>query len=282
MILQSAIGTLKMHSTQPLPVGSTVQLQVEVTTRPAPTAQTPTTTLSSPMEQVTTMAQHWSALDETMHVAAQDPAIARDLAAALPTLGPKLTSGLLFFIAAVKSGELKQWIGNKAVSALEAKMPDLAARLKQDMGQLQQLLLDSPLQQWNSVMVPMLHGGQLEHARLFFRHDQESQASDGAKKPPGKEQRFIVEVDLSHMGSLQFDGFVRPGEKAKQFDLMVRSNAALPPELSEQIRTTFQNAMETTGMKGYLGFQHGQQHFVRPMAGEPQAGGNTGSQPILA
>lgn len=274
-ILQSPVGTLKIHLPQPLPVGTTVTLALDVvanlgTPVPAPTGG---------VEQITALAQHWPALMEA--AATADPTLLRDLTQAIPTIGHKLTSGMLFFIAAVKGGELKQWIGTRATSALELKSPDLAARLKGDMLQLQQMMLDSPLQQWNSVMVPLLHEGVLEQARLFFRQDTASDdPSHSKQQKEGREQRFIVEVDLSHIGEVQFDGFVRPGEKAKQFDLIVRSHMALPGELAQKIRETFENAMGSTGMKGYLGFQHGQQHFVRPMAG--QAPGQSGSQPILA
>lgn len=274
-ILQSPIGTLKIHMAQPLPVGSTVRLALDVLAPPG----TPLPASSTAVETITALAQHWPALQDALTQA--DPVIARELAQAVPTLGSKLTSGLLFFIAAVKGGELKQWIGPRTAAALELKSPELAARLKGDMLQLQQMLTDSPLQQWNSVMVPMMHEGALEQARLFFRQDHGSdEPAKQRNAKGGKEQRFIVEVDLSHMGEVQFDGFVRPGEKAKQFDLIVRSHVALPAELTQKIRDTFDNAMGSTGMKGYLGFQSGQQHFVRPMAGTFT--GPAASQPILA
>lgn len=275
-ILQTPVGTLKSYLPQKLPVGTAVRLDLQV----MPTQSQPTTGIPTPVTAqttVTTLAQQWPALDEALKLFPSTHEAARPLMQAMPEIGPKLTSGLLFFIAAVKTGDLRQWLGNRAVAALEARSPDLAARLKGDMAQLQTLLVDSPLQQWNSAMIPMLYQGQLEHARLFIRDDPESDNAN--KKKGGGEQRFIVEVDTSHLGEVQFDGFVRAGEKAKQFDLIVRSGIPLPVELQQQVRGTFETAMETTGMKGYLAFQQGSQHFVRPMAA-----GNTasGPKPILA
>lgn len=276
-ILQTPVGTLKSYLPQRLPVGTAVRLDVQ----PMPNQPQPATpgigAPVDPQSTVTTLAQQWPALDETLKLFPSTHEAARPLLQAMPEIGPKLTSGLLFFIAAVKTGDLRQWLGNRAVAALEARSPDLAARLKGDMLQLQTLLVDSPLQQWNSAMVPMLYQGQLEHARLFFRDDREGDASN--KKKNDGDQRFIVEIDTSHLGEVQFDGFVRAGEKAKQFDLIVRSGTALPAELQQQVRGTFEAAMESSGMKGYLGFQQGSQHFVRPMAS-----GNTssGPKPILA
>lgn len=275
-ILQTPVGSLKMYLPQKLPVGAAVRVDVQpmphVQPQPLPGIPLPEETATN----VTTLAQQWPALDEALKLLPSSHEAARPLMAAMPEIGPKLTSGLLFFIAAVKTGDLRQWIGSKALAALESRAPGLAERLKGDMAQLQTLLVDSPLQQWNSVMVPMLYQGQLEHARFFFRDDSES--GDGKKKSEG-DQRFIVEVDTSHLGEVQFDGFVRKGQQAKQFDLILRSSTPLPLELQQQVRATFETAMETSGIKGYLAFQQGSQHFVRPMAANS---GPTGPQPILA
>lgn len=273
-ILQTPVGTLKSYLPQKLPVGTAVRLDVQpMPAQPSPGAPLPAEAQTS----VTTLAQTWPALEDTLKLFPSTHDAARPLMAAMPEIGPKLVSGLLFFIAAVRTGDLRQWIGARALAALEARSPDLAAKLKGDMLQLQTLLVDSPLQQWNSVMVPMMYQGQLEHARLFFRDDREGDGQ--AKKKGGGDQRFIVEIDTSHLGEVQFDGFVRHGGEAKQFDLIVRSGMALPAELQQQVRGTFDQAMGSTGMKGYLGFQQGSQHFVRPMA---SGNSSSGPKPILA
>lgn len=278
MVLQSPLGTMKLMLPRPIPIGSVVQIEIQPAT-PQPTPTTPT--LSGSIEQATTLARDWPSLEDAMSwTQANDPALARSMVQAMPHIGPKLTSGLLFFIAAVKGGDLQQLVGAKTLKQLESKLPDIAARLKGDMVQLQQLFVDPPLQHWQTVMVPMFYDGQLEHARLFFRHDQQSEEG-GAQGKQGKDQRFILEVDLSHLGEMQFDGFVRSTGRTKQFDLMVRNTRPLPSELMEQIRGTFDTAMQTTGLKGYLAFQTGAQHFVRPMADRPETGGQ-GPQPILA
>lgn len=273
-ILQTPVGTLKMYLPQKLPIGTAVRMDVQL--RPSPLANDPSKPL--PVEtNITTLAQEWPALEEALTLLPLTHTAARPLADAIPQIGPKLTSGLLFFIAAVKSGDLKQWVGGRALAALESRAPSLVERLKGDMAQLQTLLVDSPLQQWSSAMVPMLYQGQLEHARLFFRNDSES--SDGKKKKSDGDQRFIVEVDTSHLGEVQFDGFVRKSQQAKQFDLIMRSSIPLPLELQQQVRATFETAMQTSGINGYLAFQQGSQHFVRPMA---DTGDLPDPQPILA
>lgn len=274
-ILQTPVGTLKTYLPQRLPVGSAVRLDVQPMQTPGSGAGA--TPVAEAATGITSLAQEWPALADALTLLPASHEAARPLMAAMPEIGPKLTSGLLFFIAAVKTGDLKQWLGSRALAALESRAPSLVERLKGDMAQLQSLLVDSPLQQWNSVMVPMLYQGQLEHARLFFRND--SDGNDGKKKKGEGDQRFIVEVDTSHLGEVQFDGFVRKSSQSKQFDLIVRSTLALPGDLQNQIRTTFENGMNSSGMKGYLAFQQGSQHFVRPMATGNKP---SGPQPILA
>lgn len=283
-VLQTPVGLLKLPLPRPVPVGTSLHIVLE----PLPRApQAPSLPGGLPpsgvlLEQMSSFAREWPALDQAAQWAqASDPILARQMMQALPTIGPKLTSGLLFFLAAVKGGELRQVIGNRAVAQLEARAPEIASRLKADMAQLQQFFTESPLPHWQTAMVPLFHQGQLEHARLFFRQDGHKDDESGSKTS-GKDQRFIVEVDLSHLGEMQFDGFVRGAARAKQFDLIVRSSLRLPEELLGEIRTSFDNAMQTTGLKGYLAFQQGSQHFVRPLADAPAPREGGSAQPILA
>lgn len=279
LVLQGSFGTLKSYMPQPFPVGTKLTIALEPAARPSaqPIGTTP---LTGDMEQITTLARDWDSLDHALRWAqTSEPAVAREIMQQIPNIGHKLTSGLLFFIAAVKGGDLRQLLGARALQTLELKAPEIAARMKQDMAQLQQFLTDSPLTNWSSVMVPMLYNNQLEHARLFFRHDQEQEGAKGGK---GADQRFILEVDLSQMGDMQFDGFVRNVKQSgKQFDLIIRSLAPLEPNISEEIRQIFENALKITGYKGYLGFQHGTEHFVRPLA-DTQGSGGSQSNTILA
>lgn len=284
VMVQTQVGLLKLPMPRPVPVGTTLHITLEpITTQPqAPSLPGTLPTGTALIDQMATLSRDWPSLEQAMQWAqSNDPALARQMAQALPTIGPKLTSGMLFFIAAVKGGDMRQFLGGRAIAQLETRAPEIASRLKADMTQLQQLFTESPLPHWQTAMVPLFHNGALEHARLFFRQDNQKEEEKG-KGSSGKDQRFIVEVDLSHMGEMQFDGFVRGAQRAKQFDLIIRSSARLPEELLQEIRGTFDTAMQTTGLKGYLAFQQGSQHFVRPLADAPVSRDTGSAQPILA
>ncbi len=276
-IVQAHFGTMKVYTPTPLPIHSQLALRAEPDTsaQPAhPVAQTPyaspstSTAGSSDDDSITPLSRDWPALDDVVAAsgAQADVPQLQAVPQAIPHIdSPKLASTLLFFLSAVKSGDLRQWMGNKAVDALDARLPALAARMKTDMGQMQQLFTNSPIEQWSGMLWPVMVEGQTEYARFYLRDEPEDQGNVKPVKAP-REQRFILELELSHLGDMQFDGFVRQATPAKQFDLIVRSARPLAPEISSEIRQRFETAIGVTGYKGYLGFQQGAQHFVRPLA----------------
>ena len=287
-IVQTQMGTLKVFTPTPLPVHTQLALRAEVENAPVKQAQVPTPypANSAPADDsgdsaLTPLSRDWDALDQLVDAtgAAGNAPQMQAIPQAIPHAdSPKLTSDLLFFLAAVKGGDLRQWMGSKNVDLLDARLPALAAKMKTDIGQMQQLFNNSPIEQWSGMLWPVMVEGQAEYARFYLR-DEPEQKQGGKDKGSGREQRFIVEVELSHIGDMQFDGFVRQGTGPKQFDLMVRSARPLAPEMTQEIRQRFDTAMQVTGYKGYIGFQQGAQHFVRPLAS-----GSAGTDPntILA
>ena len=276
-ILHTKFATLKLYTAQPLPTGTSLTLKAEVIESTNLPLLTP---LSSELQTITSLTRDWQHLGDALNILqTQDPALTREVLQHMPNLGPKLSSGLLFFIAAVKAGDVGDWLGKNTVSRLKAFAPDLIKRLDSDMAQMQQFYINSPLTQWSGIMLPMLFGHELQQARLYIRKDDEANKN---KSPNDRGQRFIIEIDTSHLGDLQFDGFVRRSEKNKAFDLVIRSSKPLNSEVSQGIRDVFENALQLTGLKGQLAFQQGVQHFVRPLASEQQPSSGDSAHTILA
>ena len=273
-VVQTPVGVLKIYSGIPLPLHSKLTLQITpdtpATAKPASPEMAAWIPEASTDRALSSLSRDWPGLTQTLQQLGQtDPALARDLMQLLPQPGPKLASSLLFFMAAVKGGDMRQWMGGRLASGLELKLPEAATRIKNDMAQLQQLFLHSPIDQWTGMMLPMLNGQQLDYARMYLREELDD-GSGGEGK--AREQRFIVEVELSHLGEMQFDGFVRQTSPKKQFDLIIRTARPLDASISTEIRALFETAIATTGYNGYLGFQQGAQHLVRPLAGAATPG----------
>jgi hypothetical protein len=277
-IVQTAVGTFKLLTAHPLPTGSklTLEIQPKPTTPPAQSVSQPL--LPTDLEEFTTLARDWSSLrDAISTIASYDPQIANQLINdVLPKAHGKLANDMLFLFAAIKTGSLEQWIGKRAIDVLDLRSPEVLKRLTRDFAQLQQVFSDA-LPQWMSVVVPFYSGAQLEHVRMYFRQDDEG----GQKKDEGGGQRFVIEIDLSHLGDMQLDGFVKKSANGQYFDLVVRSVRHLPNDVQQGIRQIFEQSLQVTGYKGYVNFQQGSQHFVRPLE-SVKAALNAGTNTILA
>jgi hypothetical protein len=275
-ILHTPFATLKLYTPQPLPTGTILLVSAEVDN--APPITTPT---SAAEEHLASIIPKGDAVIEDVlaWMLTNQPDAARELHQRLPGMQRNLASSLLFFIAALKSGDVGEIVGKRALRLLDSNAPELLARLRQEMGNIQANIADSPLQHWTFYPLSMMVGPEMHHARMYVGKDaNENQSSDS----PGRGQRFVLEIDLSQLGAMQLDGFVRETEGRKSFDLMVRSAEALEPALTHEVRTIFENSIAVTGLNGQIVFQHGSQHFIRPMAdSKPRVGGD-GAHTILA
>jgi hypothetical protein len=100
--------------------------------------------------------------------------------------------------------------------------------------------------------------------RLFVKRDRKQQGANQQEKK-SDDTRFVVEVDLTQLGELQLDGFVRKQEKDVQFDLVLRSLTPLEPEVQQDIFEIYNATGAITGYKGSLTFQAVREFPVNPM-----------------
>jgi hypothetical protein len=280
-ILHTPFASLKIYTEQPLPTGTSLLVQADIEPQHLSAAQLQTAPTAASPTAPTKLTGELASLDAALSwLSTNQPELARDVMQRLPILSHKLASTMLFFVSSMKAGGLNDIFGKRAIRQLELNAPDILGRLRQDMGQMQASLLDAPMSHWNMVPIPMMFGHELEQARLFISKEPPESESSVAVQARG--QRFILEVEMSQLGPLQFDGFVRTRENSKSFDLMVRSADALPEDVTQGIQAIFVDTMQATGLHGQVIFQHGQQHFVKPLAETAATNHNDGTHTILA
>ena len=248
-VLQTPLGTLTLEIQAPLPTGSRVTLELPNGALPQPTAPGP----SHGPAPLSTLAHAWPALDEALQALREVAAPGTGAIAmpkTVPQPGPRLTSGLLFFLAALGAGDVHRWLGQQATQTLKnAGREALLSRLGQDFGQLSRLA-ESPAGDWRLFFLPLLNGHQVQQLRLFLRHGQHGH-DGGEGDEDGDSTRFIVELELSRLGELQLDGLVRN----RRLDLILRSRAPLPDFMRREIVQIFHEANGATGYEGSVGFQ---------------------------
>lgn len=200
----------------------------------------------------------WPALNDTLEVLSEvsPGAQSQILQAALPRADAQLSTNVLFFLAALRGGDLKGWMGDGPLRILERQRPDLAGRLRDDMGQLSRQITDSETGDWRMHAVPYLNNDEIDRVRLLVR---DPDAEDEDDKPADN-TRFVIDLNLSRLGHLQIDGLV--GNGGKRVDVVVRSDEALSSQMRDDIRALYANAIEVTGVDGSVGFQAAPAKFI--------------------
>ena len=242
LTVETPAGTLVLNLETRLSAGSRLRLELPIPTRDAPA--------SAPAGLV----HRWPALEESLRVLGEGMAPAQPETPPLeriPRPGPRLTSGILFFLNALGAGDLSAWLGKTAAEALKARSRgDLIRQLGQDLTQLGRLS-DAAGGDWRFLPFPLFDGQQVQQLRLFLRRDRGRDEAENADDGGEAATRFVVEVELVRLGDMQLDGLVR----AHRFDLILRTRAALPRAMRDDIAAIFRDANEIAGHRGRIAFQ---------------------------
>lgn len=260
-LLQTSFGLVSIPGAQGLPAGTGVTLglspsalgNAEATARAAlglpPGGTAGTATAGG---QPASLGRAWPALNEAfVQLSQTNPALAQTLLqTAIPQPGPQLAGALLFFMAALRGGDVRGWMGDQAARALSGRdgRSPLLARLGEDMGQMTRTATDAAGNEWRGFYIPLFDGRDLQQIRLFMR-DPAEEGEGGKEGASG--HRFLIDLDLSRLGALQLDGLARK----ERLDLIVRTHRALPRDIKADIVRLFTETAERVGLKGQVSFQ---------------------------
>ncbi|ALG73414.1 hypothetical protein VY88_21325 [Azospirillum thiophilum] len=255
-ILATKQGMLALNVAASLPQGATVT--AALTDRAQAATQAAATTSPGPPGPLGE--RDWPAMRQLMAtLAAADPALAKSMQATMPQPNRKLTAALGFFLAAMRGGDAQGWLGDEASSALDkAGRRDLLERLEKDFGELRREAAEPLPGDWRSYTIPLMDANGPRPIKLHVHPLKEDEESGGGERSkPGS--RFVIDLDLSRFGPMQLDGLVRPNH----FDLILRSHAALPPELRVELIQVFADSVRAVGYTGGLSFQSGARSWVK-------------------
>lgn len=268
-VVQTHAGPISLPTQQALPPGTEIRFEINSfkPLTPGAAQHGPLHAGAAPL-----LDGDWPTFDEALsllHEAAPG-AHQHIMQTALPRADPQLAANVLFFLSALRGGDIRNWLGDGPVRILEKLRPDLAGRLKSDMTQMTRRMDDPVTGDWRVHGVPFLFGSEIDRIQLLIR-DQDEDDDSGDEDSKGG-TRFVVDLNLSKLGHLQIDGLV--GEKNKRLDLVLRSEDPLAPNVRDDIRQIYNEALELTGIEGSVGFQARPGNFVnihKPAAG---AGGD--------
>ncbi len=272
-VIATPAGTLVVETRGTLPPGTQMTLAVEPAAAAAggelpdidaPSTATPTTPRAALLE----LADGWPALRHALHAAEtlNPAAVAAFMNQRLPGLNGRTAANILFFLTALRRGDVGGWLGPELTQTLDrSRERGRLTRLQAEFTQLSQLA-DAPAGgEWRVLPFPLFDGGTIDPVFLFYRGKRKGK--DGA---PRDDLRFLVDVKLSQLGALQLDGLVR----SKRFDLVIRSHAPMTPAMREDIGRIFTEALGATGMTGDVVFQTVAPFPVSPFAEMMGEGGH--------
>lgn len=264
-IVQIHHGSVAMGTTQSIPVGTELTFKIDT----LPELTDVTKPLSPALQRTGMMASGtWPSLDEGLSIIqSADPSLARQIqSVTLPKADIKLAATTLFFLSALRGGDVRGWIGDNATRLLERLRPDVMRRLGTDfrvLADLEEGGGTARATDWRGTLIPFLNGGAVEHIRLFTR--QHGGEEDGADDHG---TRFLVDITMSNIGRFQLDGVAEIGER--RLDLIVRTSSTLPDRVRSDLMKLFTDANEVVGMRGGMVFQASPDSFVEPLEDVPQ------------
>ena len=169
----------------------------------------------------------------------------------------------LLFLAAAKGGDLSAWLGKKPLRTVDG-LP--ATSLKQTVQKgLSDLLTNGTGQKpaptdpasvqtgdWRGHTLPLLAGIDAQAATLWVR-DNMSQSDSQADMTKDKGTRFVVDLNLSRMGPIQFDGLIFPDRKTLDLSFITQRDLAKP--MQDSLKTLWYNTLENLGYSGSINFR---------------------------
>jgi hypothetical protein len=253
-IVTTHAGIFSLATRTTLPAGTQVTFEILGNLSLPPTQKTGAGHILTTLHGAKT----WPELTEALQTLTDvNPAVAQQvLNSVIPRLDAQLTTNIVFFLAALRGGDLRGWLGEGPTSILQRAKPGLVARLGDNFGQMARISEEPAAGEWRGTPIPFLNGSEIEQIFLYTQHHDDDENSGGEKA----DTRFVVDVTLTNLGRLQLDGFLHQGRK--HFDLIFRSESPLPGAMPEDIRSIFVNATEVTGMQGGISFQAAPPNFV--------------------
>jgi len=244
-IVQTSSGYLALATKVPLEPGSKITLDV-------PAAQS-ALKVAPPMPNFDQIGgRTWPNLQEAVDLLKQAaPAVADQVAsAAIPKPDTAMGNTMVFFMAALRVGSIRNWLGDAAMRVLERERPGLLPRLGDDFKKSSKNVNDPNSGDWKITMVPIDTGQSINQVAMCMKDS--SGEDDENNSGKGNGTRFIIDVELTQYGRMQLDGLSK--EEDRKFDLVIRTAAPLPSEMRKDINTLFTRSSEGMGLTGQLVF----------------------------
>ncbi len=258
-IVQTQAGQIALNTAIALPVGTKVEFQI--TQLQLANKTTHNLLVNDRLGQIIAESGQWPTLQESIQLLKEtNPVTAQQLLnSVFPRLDNAFVANILFFLFALRAGDIRHWLGDAPTRTLTQLKPTLLRRLRDDFTGLKRVAEERSSKEGRLFSIPLANGSHIEQIRLWVHHQNEdADENEGAFSNPGI--RFVIDVNLSSLGRVQLDGFVE--DATKRFHLIVRTDKHLSSDIQHGIRTVFENANDNIGVICALAFQSAPANFI--------------------
>lgn len=201
----------------------------------------------------------WQAMQEAHFALIQtNPQAAKAFSNIIPNAATpaQIQTTALFFIAALRSGDLQSWMGEKTIETLKsAGKGDVVNRLNSEISNLSRFITEPSPQEWRTLSLPMAWQNDIHKLILHYRKESNGSA-DNDELNNGTKTRFVMNVNLSQIGKVQLDGlFIGNPEGIGRMDLILRTEQKFSQSMRQEMRISYKNALDATNFTGELSFQ---------------------------
>ena len=268
-IVETPLGYIMLEITPQITIDGVIPIEIisaEDSMLPAPS-------LSDTVSSLFTN-RNWPALNEALELIQSSETVTNQQFSTLkvPKLDSQMAANILFFISALRGGDIRNWLGNQAGRRIQNNSPELYARLAEEYNQLGRSVRETNTGDWRTTLIPLFNGSEFEFFQMNFR----SGSNDPNKKDEEDFARFIVDLELSKLGRIQLDGLI--SSKGKQFDLFVRSAIPFTKSMRRDLNKIFSECIEITGLSGNIIMQSALQFIDIPV---PKMTSNYGSGVVV-
>lgn len=211
-----------------------------------------------PLTAVLQPAIQWPEIEDVIQTLARNaPQAAQSILNVTPSPSSpaQMSPAILFFVAAVRGGDLAQWLGDKAQNILKLQKSTKAlSKLGGESQTLGRISSETFAQDWRAMNIPMLWQGDLHKVALYYKHDREQSDDEHSKI---NSTRFVFDLALENMGKVQLDGLFRPhSEAGTRLDLVVRTEELFSQATQGEMRRLYASALKDSQVTGELSFQN--------------------------
>jgi len=212
----------------------------------------------------------WPALDQLYNNLLQvSPQAAASLTKSLPNAGnpAQMGAAAMMFIAAVKSGDLSGFLGDKKIDLIrQAGKADILSKLTQTTNTVRAGAPEpATAGEWRAVPLPMFWEGEIHKITLFTRNENQQQQQE---QNENSQTRFVFDLSLTRMGDVQLDGLLR----GRRLDLVIRTQNAFSEPMQQTMRQAYSGALDQTELSGELNFQGSTKNWVHVLEEKEQLG----------